>query len=193
MDQSTVSGEIEKPEESSQTDSNTTAGASPAESTNDFETCFKEGTRLLHQGKTSGAVPLLEKAHELQPQNADAAINLAGAYILTKKFRRARSILESLSEAEPDNPMVWINLGAAYLGNPVLAASEDQLRAIDAFKQALKLNPVAPHAAYNIGLIYRDRHENEEAKAWFAKAVQANPGDNDARSLLARLDAEDDS
>ncbi len=117
----------------------------------------------------------------------DTAVNLSGAYILTNKFRQAVPILETLADHYPDNPAIWTNLGAAYLGNPILAEDEDQRRAIVAFEQALALDPIAPHVAYNIGLIYRDRRETEQAIAWFHRALQANPNDRDARRLIAQL------
>ncbi|NIP52669.1 MAG: tetratricopeptide repeat protein, partial [Aliifodinibius sp.] len=94
---------------------------------------------------------------------------------MNKKFRKAVPILETLSEYEPDNAMVWTNLGAAYLGNPVLAMDKQQLKAIAAFEQALEIDPIAPNVAYNIGLIYRDRQEHEEAIYWFRQAIKANP------------------
>jgi tetratricopeptide (TPR) repeat protein len=119
----------------------------------------------------------------------DATINLSGALILQGNFKKALTILEPLSEREPNNPMIWTNLGAAYLGNPVLARDEDQKRAIAAFKRALVIRPASPHAAYNIGLIYRDRKENEEAAKWFRQAIRDDPNDRHARSLLDRLSA----
>lgn len=154
---------------------------------NNFDQLFRQGTTLLHQGKAADALPLLQQAHQLAPEHVDAAINLAGAYILTKKFTKAVAVLEPLREIHPHNAMLWTNLGAAYLGNPILATDEQQQQAIAAFVQALALNPAAPSVAYNIGLIYRDRQENEQAIHWFRRAVQTNPRDKDARRILKRL------
>lgn len=148
---------------------------------------FRRGTELLQRGEPIQAVKVLERAYRLDPSGADIALNLSGAYILTRQFRRAVPLLEALSEQEPDNPMIWINLGAAYLGNPVLARDEEQQRAIVAFQRALEIDPIAPNAAYNIGLIYRDRRDTGQAIHWFTKAIQANPNDKDARSILQRL------
>jgi len=103
------------------------------------------------------------------------------------QFKRAVPILESLVEREPGNAMAWTNLGAAYLGNPVLATTEEQDKAIAAFERALKCNPAAPHVAYNIGLICRDRGDRDGAAHWFTRALQANPLDADARRILERL------
>ena len=126
----------------------------------------------------------------MQPDNVDAAINLSGAYILTKKFSKAVAILEPISVKMPDHDKVWINLGAAYLGNPVLARKVDQEKAIFAFERALEIDPIAPSVAYNIGLIYRDRRETDKAIHWFHQAVRHDPRDKDALSLLRRLEAE---
>ncbi|MAT98174.1 MAG: hypothetical protein CL608_13600 [Anaerolineaceae bacterium] len=152
-----------------------------------FEVLFRQGSQLLYRGKVNEAVTILQQAHALKPDHFDTSLNLSGAYILTKKFKQAVTLLEKLREQAPNNAMVWTNLGAAYLGNPVLAREDEQLQAIAAFEEALAIDPVAPNVAYNIGLIYRDRREYEMAIAWFKRAVQANPNDQDARNLIDKL------
>ncbi len=157
-----------------------------------FNELLQTGTNLLVAGKAVEALPLLEEAYALNPENMDVVLNLSGAYILSKRFQAAVPLLETLSQRDPGNAMIWTNLGAAYLGNPVLARDEEQLQAIAAFQHALEANPAAPHVAYNIGLIYRDRQENEAAIDWFQKALQANPNDQDARRLIARLSQDEE-
>jgi tetratricopeptide (TPR) repeat protein len=158
-----------------------------------FDELYRSGTDLLHHGRAEESLPRLEQAHELDKSHLDAALNLSGAYILTKRFKKAVAVLEPLSQQSPDNVMVWTNLGAAYLGNPILAQDEDQLRAIAAFKKALAVNPAAPNVAYNMGLIYRDRKEIEEAQYWFKQAIKANPNDDHARRIYAQLVESDES
>jgi tetratricopeptide (TPR) repeat protein len=148
---------------------------------------LRRGTEALERGKIGRAVDLLEQARRLDPHNLDLALNLGGAYILSKKFSKAVAVLEPLSEHDAENPMVWTNLGAAYLGNPVLASDAHQRRAIDAFKQALALNPQTPNVAYNLGLIFRDRGDVDRALYWFWRAVETDPDDRDARSYIKKL------
>jgi Flp pilus assembly protein TadD len=148
---------------------------------------LRRGTDALHRGEIPRATQLLKRAHQLRPENPDAALNLGGAYILAKRFARAVEILKPLSTREPENPMVWVNLGAAYLGNPVLARDREHEQAIGAFKMAYKLDPATPHVAYNLGLIYRDRDEREAALRWFRRALQADPLDRDARSHIEKI------
>jgi tetratricopeptide (TPR) repeat protein len=152
-----------------------------------YFTLLRQGTQALQSGRVDEAIKLLEQAHDLNKENRDIILNLGGAYILAKQFKKAVEILEPLSERTPDNPMVWTNLGAAYLGNPVLATNEKQQRAIGAFKLAIALNPKAPHVAYNLGLIYRDRNELETALYWFRRALEADPQDRDAHYYIEKL------
>jgi len=152
-----------------------------------FRSLLRQGTQALHNGEIRRSVQLLERAHKINAEHPDVALNLAGAYILSKKFKEAVALLEPLSQVEPDNPMVWTNLGAAYLGNPILAKDDNQQRAIDAFKKALELHPTAPNVAYNLGLVYRDRKEFDEAIHWFRQALEANPKDKDAQYYIDKL------
>jgi tetratricopeptide (TPR) repeat protein len=146
------------------------------------------GTRLLQARKPQEALPLLKRAYEIRPNDMDAALNLGSAYIMLGRHKLAVPVLEAAVGQHPDNPRLWINLGAAYLGNPVLASSDAQLRAITAFQRALQIDPFAPSAAYNIGLIYVDRGEREEAIAAFRLAARSDPGDMDARRMLRKLE-----
>jgi tetratricopeptide (TPR) repeat protein len=146
------------------------------------------GTRLLQQRKPKEALPLLRRAYEISSGDMDAALNLSSAYIMLGRHKLAVPILEDAVDQHPENARLWINLGAAYLGNPVLANSDEQLRAILAFQRALQADPFAPSAAYNIGLIYMDRGEHTEAIAAFRLAAKSDPGDMDARRMLRKLD-----
>ena len=159
--------------------------------TTKFREHLSSGTLLLRQGKHLQAATELEQAHEMDSEHYDVGLNLAGAYILSKKFKKAVALLEPLSEREPDSAEVWQNLGAAYLGNPVLANEERQLKAVDAFVKALNLNPQTPHVAYNIGLIHKDRKEYEAAIKWFEVAIKTDPTDRDAKYWIAELTARD--
>jgi tetratricopeptide (TPR) repeat protein len=153
---------------------------------------LSRGANLLQAGKAREALPPLERAHQLEPDSVPVAINLAGAYILLGRHSEAIPLLEAASQVEPDNPMIWTNLGAAYLGNPILATSEQQVRAIAAFQTALDANPAAPNVHYNLGLIFLRRDEVEAALAAFRGALTVNPFDRDAEHYVKTLSGEAD-
>jgi predicted Zn-dependent protease len=148
---------------------------------------LNRGAQLLSQGKAQQAQTILEGLWKSCPGDVAVAINLGGAYILSGQFKRAVPLLEEVVVREPKDAMAWTNLGAAYLGNPILASTEQQDKAIAAFERALECDPVVPHVAYNLGLIYRDRNDHDRAIHWFTRALQANPLDADAQRILERL------
>ncbi|MGC8779514.1 MAG: tetratricopeptide repeat protein [Anaerolineae bacterium] len=146
-----------------------------------------EGARLLAARRPGEAIPKLEEALSLDPNNVSAAINLGGAYILQGKHQRAVPTLEAASRLEPDNAMVWSNLAAAYLGKLPLSTPEQQERAIAAYERALTIDPRAPNVHYNLGLIYLERNDAERAAAYFHAALQTDPNDRDAQYWLDRI------
>jgi tetratricopeptide (TPR) repeat protein len=53
--------------------------------------------------------------------------------------------------------------------------------------EASTLNPADASAHYNLGLIYQQRGQYEEAKASFARAIEIDPGETDAHYQLGRI------
>jgi predicted Zn-dependent protease len=146
-----------------------------------------EGARLLAAKRSGEAAEILSEAWDLDPQNAAAAINLGGAYILQGKHERAIPALEAAARLEPDNPMIWVNLAAAYLGKLPFATQERQDRAIAAFEQAVALNPRTPNVHYNLGLIFLERDDPGRAADCFRNALDTDPTDRDAQHWLDQI------
>ena len=146
-----------------------------------------EGARLLAAKRPGEAVEILNEAWELDPQNAAAAINLGGAYILQGKHEHAIPALEAATRLEPDNPMTWVNLAAAYLGKLPFATQERQDRAIAAFERAVALNPRTPNVHYNLGLIFLERDDPGRAADYFRDALDTDPTDRDAQHWLDQI------
>jgi tetratricopeptide (TPR) repeat protein len=149
------------------------------------------GAHLLRSGQAEQALPLLLRAYALWPADPATAANLGGALVMAHEYERAIPILERACDQAPDNVAIWINLGAAYLGERESAGDVQQLKAIEAFEQALLLDPIAPNVHYSLGLIHRDRGEIERAIHRFHQAVQANPLDQHARRAWQRLQDEE--
>jgi len=146
-----------------------------------------DGARLLAAKRPGEAVPKLEEALDLDPQNVSAAINLGGAFILQGKHDRAMPALETASRLEPDNAMVWSNLAAAYLGKLPFSDRGRQDRAIVAYERALMADPRTPNVHYNLGLIFLERNDPLRAAAHFLSGVEMDPDDRDAQLWLDKI------
>lgn len=160
---------------------------SPA--TPEFHRTLNESARLLGQNRPGEALKLLLPLFRVAPQHPDVLINLSGAYVLQRRWNKAVQVLTKAVEHHPDNPMLWMNLGAAELGRLETAGPRQQERAIAAYERALAVDAETPNAHYHLGLIYKERGELSRAAAFFQRALEVNPADQDARVWLDRLTA----
>ncbi|HEY52932.1 MAG TPA: tetratricopeptide repeat protein [Caldilineae bacterium] len=167
----------------------------PDSSTPDQDTLQKanrllnEGARLLHARRPAEALAPLQEAHALLPDDPDIAITLGGALVMANKWSKAVGFLEKAVEQHPDNARLWLNLAAAYLGRLELSSRTRQDQAIAAYEKAIALDPVAPSAHYNIGLIYAEQKAWPLAAEWFQAALRARPTDRDAATWLKKARA----
>jgi len=148
---------------------------------------LEEGVRLLNAGRYGEAITVLQEAHQLLPDDPDIMLTLGGAMIMAGKWNKAEKFLQEAVEKHPQNSRLWLNLAAAILGRLKLAPRDRQDRAIAAYERAIELDPIAPNAHYNVGLIYAERGDWDQAEEWFQAAVRANPQDKDARYWLKRV------
>jgi tetratricopeptide (TPR) repeat protein len=148
-----------------------------------------EGVRLLNAGRYGEALDALRQADDLLPDDPDIMITLSGAMIMAGKWNAAERFLEEAVTKRPENPRLWLNLAAARLGRLEFSTRQRQEQAIAAYERAIELDPVAPSAHYNVGLIHAERQDWEQAIRWFEAAIRANPADKDARLWLKRARA----
>lgn len=157
------------------------------ENGDEFRQKLNESARLLRQNRPGEALTVLQPLYEQTPTQADVAINMGGAYILQRKWSRAVAVLSKAAEANPENAMLWTNLAAAQLGNLETAGPKQQERAIAAYERALAIDPQAPNIHYHLGLIYKERGELNRASAFFQRAIEVRPDDQDARYWLEQI------
>ncbi|PIU82911.1 MAG: hypothetical protein COS68_06885 [Elusimicrobia bacterium CG06_land_8_20_14_3_00_38_11] len=55
--------------------------------------------------------------------------------------------------------------------------------AITEYKKAIEYTPAAADIYYNIGVIYSQLQNNKEAKEYFQKYIQLNPGGSNAETI----------
>ncbi len=153
-----------------------------------FRRQMRQAAYLLTMGKGKEALPLLERCYQIRPDDVNVLTNLGGAYILAELHSRAVPLLEQASQLDDQNPAIWSNLAAAYLGKLVISNRERQDRALEAYQRVIDLDANYPNVHYNMGLIYVDRRDWDEAYASFTRALESNPKDKDALNMRSRVE-----
>ena len=114
------------------------AGELPKISPNDFAENLKVGKALLQVGRAKDAVPYLEKAAELKPQDFDAGYSVTLAYLrsgdLTRADASAQSLLAGNDRAE-----------AHALLAEVKEAEGQPVDAVKQYQRAAEMDPSEPH------------------------------------------------
>jgi tetratricopeptide (TPR) repeat protein len=172
------------------------------------------GALYAQQKRFDQAVPLLEKALELNPNDAVAHLNLGAVYAETGKLDRAVEQFRAAVLLSPLNFNAHNLLGKLYFDShrfpeaeqqfqqslqcePNLAAHDylgyidlqqgDVNRAEQAFKAALALNAADSHAHFKLGQIYAATGRNAQAVEELQVALAADPNNPEIHSALNRL------
>ena len=99
------------------------------------------GRALVAQGKLSEAIPYLERARELKPEDAALATELGNAYLGVDRTTDAMRAWRDAVRLNPQLGDTWFMLGIAH------AAGGNISEARHAFNEALRINPARQDAA----------------------------------------------
>jgi len=106
----------------------------------------------------------LEKMLAVNPNNAEALVQLGNDYFDMGNYEKAVEIYQRSLAVDPRNPDVITDMGVAYrkMGKSKEAA--------DAFRKALEVDPDHALALFNLGIVLRDDLKDYPAalKAWEA-------------------------
>jgi len=95
---------------------------------------------------------------------AEPTLGDALALLQSGDFSGAAKMLEAVTKREPRNGRAWRNLGLAY------QRVKDLDRAIEAYQQALEVQPEMVAPIYSIGLAYAAKNDPDHAFEWLRKA-----------------------
>ncbi|MBN1254589.1 MAG: tetratricopeptide repeat protein [Deltaproteobacteria bacterium] len=125
------------------------------------EAHFYMGRSLLASNQPEKALPYLEKAVALSPDQADFHFWLGVAHWAHKDFIEERNQYAQAIDLEPDH--ILANL---YLGHNFMDRGEWD-KALVQYDKVLAVDPNLPHALYNRGLIFRNLGKTaEETIVW---------------------------
>lgn len=154
---------------------NTAAVEVPATYT-DANAALAEGTRLLDENDTEGAIEALKHAVAMNPDLAEAHYKLGVAYALQEMQ------MEQSGEAVP--------LETTGEGKKKTSKLRSELafeKAVEAYEKWLKANPKDDVAYFYLGRTYSKLLKDEEAEKQFKEAVELKPDDTEYQTELGAV------
>ena len=142
---------------------------------NNLGVVLKEGLRDREAAKTT-----FRQVLEADPMYLDAAINLAALLMDGSKedLQEAKALLHHYAENRPAHMLYWHALGQ------VLHRLREWPQALQAYQNALQLNPRDADLMTNTGLWFFDQKQYDTASEWFRRALAVEPQHADALVFL---------
>jgi len=145
-----------------------------------------QGYRELDEGRLDEAAAALRAALELDAEQRDARIALAGIAIQRGALEEGRRGLERLVEERPEDAAAQNELGA------VLHRIGDRKGGRQAIEAALRANPYYPEALANAGLMAAESGDMDETRRMLERLRAISPlgSSPEEQALLEALSAE---
>jgi Ca-activated chloride channel homolog len=113
----------------------------------DENVAIREGNKLYHERQFEKALPAYQKAVEQNPKNLTARYNLANARFRTGNMPDAEKSYDELIEHTTENKYKEKGF---YNKGVTLTKQQKLLESIEAYKNALKLDPTDEDARFNL-------------------------------------------
>jgi tetratricopeptide (TPR) repeat protein len=163
------------------------------------------GLHYRKRGESARALPYLQAAQQLDPQNPAIAAEVGGAYAAQGDFINAESWFNQAVELAPNDAQFWLLLTRFYIDNEykiaelglpaartaagldpnsalaadalgyALIISGDFVNGEKQLQRAVTLDPNLASAYYHIGLYYAIRNRGDEARAALNHALALDP------------------
>jgi tetratricopeptide (TPR) repeat protein len=174
---------------------------------NNDQVWFGLGYSYYNLGRYKEAIQAFEKSRSFNPQFSGAANNIGLSHKQLGDYRSARIYFEEALRLDPNNSLARTNLASLSQTNSPqnqnssasnsfhdlydkgfkLSKAGNYRESLDAFKEALKINPTDAETYYAIGLNYEQLGNHQEAIAYYKEAVRFKPNDASLYSSLARM------
>ena len=154
----------------------------PTPATESQTALIKEGVALHDRGDYDGAIAKYEQVLRENPASVLALYELAFSYEMKKDYQKS---LETASKgAQYKSDLVaefYVRIGNSLdlLGEPK--------KAVDVYKQAIKIKPDTRLLYYNLAVTYTRLNNLDEAKKSLKKELYNNPGHPSSHMALAQI------
>ena len=139
----------------------------------------------LQNQRSGRAVEYFSKGLELAPDKAEVRGNLGMALLTNGQYVRAEEELAAAVRLDSGYAPARGNLGRAIAAQGLGRLDE----AIAHYRDVLRLNPANAEICNDLGAALADQGKFDEARVWFARALEIDPGHARAQMNLQRLAA----
>jgi Tfp pilus assembly protein PilF len=156
----------------------TPAAASPGAA----RALIQEGTRKHDQGDYDGAVESYRKVLEIEPDNVTALYEIGYSYYAKKDL--ANALDYATRAAGRSSPL---KAAALTLVGNIQDDRKEPAKAIEAYEQALQLDPRIPLLHFNLGITYAGLGQATKARQAFETGIEVNPNHASSHYALGRM------
>ncbi len=125
------------------------------------------------------AIPLLEKAAQLEPKNGNIAAELSRLYVLKDR------LADASREAKRAIDLGVKSAGPHFTLGVVAIKKKDFTSAVESFKKAIAINPKENVARVNLGYCYMQLAKYDLALSTYEQALTQQPDDLEVRRMAA--------
>jgi tetratricopeptide (TPR) repeat protein len=138
-------------------------------------------------GDVEAAITAYEGLVEVDPSNPENWVTLAGLYADNGQMDESAGAYQKVVELDPEGaPQVFFNLGALLMNKPN-RTQEDSDKAIEAFRQAIKLDPQYREAHKQLAFALLGAGDRAGAKTELEACVALAPDAPDAAQMKALI------
>ena len=152
--------------------------ANAQDATNDL---IKQGIELHKQGKFDEAIGKFNEVLKSDSENAFANYEIAYSLYASKKFKEAIPRLLTAVKSSKAS----INVPAYSLLATIYDEGGRRQQAVDAYNEAIRINPDYPQIYYNLGIVYFGNKQYAEAELAAISAIKHDPKNASSHRLYA--------
>jgi rhomboid protease GluP len=129
----------------------------------------QRGMEFLHDNNADEAIPELQTAVRMRPDDVTARLNLADAYYVKGQYGQAEFELKQALARDPQNLPASFLLGFVYL------AEKHPDQAKDLFAKLVKQRPDSADAHYGLGMALAAGGDDRQALGEYATTIRLRP------------------
>jgi tetratricopeptide (TPR) repeat protein len=140
------------------------------------------GNAYRLQKKWSEAREVLQRALEINSEDAEANYSLGMIFAQTDDNVRAYEYLQKALKARPTYPEALNNLGVLYL------VTERAEQAVETFKKCIAVAPAFDQAYLNLARVYALQGARDKARAVLLELLKTHPGHRQGSEMMQQLE-----